>query len=70
MNIKQCRSAIFNLGLKYGISPDSISKKLLSAEDKRDMISGDLTHDVLDLHVKLWVDGGCQIMIYDKMPQI
>lgn len=56
---QQCKSIIFNLGIKYGISPARISLKLLSKEDKTDMLNGDIPLDCLDLAVKLWIEAGC-----------
>lgn len=44
------------IGFKLGISPSIISTKLLNQDDKNDMLNGDLTPEILELHVKLWMD--------------
>ena len=59
---KQCKSILFNLGIKHGVSPRMISERLLSPEDKVDMLNGDVPLESLDLHVKLWKEGGCEDM--------
>lgn len=56
---KECKSILFNLGLKYGVSPRLISERLLAPEDKDDMRNGDLPLESLDCHVKVWVEAGC-----------
>lgn len=34
---------IFNMAVKHGVSPKLISERLLSTDDKFDMIKGDLS---------------------------
>ena len=54
---KQCQKKLFQLGLKYGVSPRLISTKLLSEQDKHDMLAGILSDEALDESVKVWVAG-------------
>jgi hypothetical protein len=63
---KECKSILFKLGIKYGVSPNLISTRLLSPEDKVDMMNGDVPLESLDLHVKLWKEGGCEDMVGNK----
>ena len=59
---KECQRKIFNLGLKYGVSPKRISTHLLSECDKEDMINGVLKEGELEEHVKVWVEYGAQCL--------
>lgn len=56
--VEQCKSKLFRLGLKYGIAPALISTRLLSADDKHDMLSGLIPDELLDTAVKLWLQNG------------
>lgn len=56
MTEKECKSALFKLGIKYGIPPRLISERLLSKEDKHDMLQGFISFDVLSLHCKVWIE--------------
>lgn len=58
MTLQQCKSLIFKLGLKYGIAPRLISERLLSSEDKEDMLNDLLPSEVLDSAVALWKEDG------------
>lgn len=55
---EQCRSMIFKTGLKLGVSPKLIAERLLSDDDKEDMLEGRLKQDVLEVAVKVWKDNG------------
>lgn len=55
---EQCQKKLFNLGIKLGVSPKLISTRLLSKEDKEDMLNGLLSDDALECHVKVWKDAG------------
>ena len=52
---EQCQKKLFQLGIKLGVSPKLISLRLLSKEDKEDMLNGLLTDDALECHVKVWI---------------
>lgn len=55
---EQCKKKLFNLGIKYGVSPRLISERLLSPEDKEDMLNGLISDEALDCHVKVWKEYG------------
>lgn len=48
----ECQKIIFNLGIKFGVSPKLISTRMLSPQDKWDMLNGDLSIEALELCVK------------------
>ncbi len=58
MNKDQCRKTIFNLGMRFGVSPKLISERLLSDDDKRDMLTGEINENVLAVAVGAWKDAG------------
>lgn len=51
---EECQKIIFKLGIKFGVSPKLIATRLLSEDDKKDMVNGDLPIESLEAHVKLW----------------
>lgn len=55
---QQCKKMLFNLGLKLGVSPNLISTRLLSKEDKQDMLNGLVPVDVLEIFIKIWMKEG------------
>lgn len=55
---EECKKILFKLGLKHGVSPKLISEKLLSKEDKEDMVNGQLPYESLDAHVRVWKEHG------------
>lgn len=57
-NSDECKKIIFNIGIKYGVSPRLISIRLLSKEDKDDMLMVNLPMESLDCAVKMWIDAG------------
>lgn len=44
--------------MKHQAQPKLISERLLSAEDKQDMLAGLLSYETLDAHVKVWKEHG------------
>jgi hypothetical protein len=54
----ECKRLLSKIGLKIGVSPILISTRLLSDEDKKDMLNGDLSLEILELHVKMWMANG------------
>ena len=56
--IEDCQKSIFRLAIKHGVSPKLIATRLLSKEDKNDMVNGVLTLDALELAVTLWKEQG------------
>lgn len=49
---------LFKLAVKHGVPPKLISEKLLSKEDKEDMLNGLVSFDTLDCFVKVWKEQG------------
>lgn len=54
----ECKRILSKIGLKLGVSPTLIATRLLSEDDKQDMVNGDVPIESLELHVKLWMDAG------------
>lgn len=54
----ECKRILSRIGFKLGVSPALISTRLLSEDDKKDMLEGNLPIDSLELHVKLWIEAG------------
>lgn len=55
---EQCKSMLFKLAVKHGVAPRLIYDRLLSKEDKDDMLSGLVTFDSLDKAVEVWMESG------------
>jgi hypothetical protein len=55
---KECKSLIFKAGIKYGVSPTLISTKLLSKQDKNDMLEGSIDRECLETAVRIWIAAG------------
>lgn len=49
---------ILQIGIKLGVSPRLISERLLSEEDKEDMVNGLLSEEALMGHVQVWMQTG------------
>ena len=56
--VEECKSLLFKLGIKHGIAPKLISERLLSREDKEDMLQGLVTFETLDCAVEVWSESG------------
>ena len=55
---EQCKSKIFKIAIKLGCPPNLIATRLLSEEDKLDMIEGLVPDDAIEAHVRAWMDAG------------
>jgi hypothetical protein len=55
---EQCQKILFNVGIKLGVAPKLIATRLLSTDDKEDMLNGLISEPVLECHVKAWIDSG------------
>jgi len=53
---EECKQLLKEVAVKYGVSPALISTRLLSTEDKEDMLNGDLSRETLECYVKDWID--------------
>ena len=51
---KECQTKIFNLGIKFGVSPKLIATRLLSLEDKEDMLNGLVPDSALETAIVAW----------------
>ena len=58
MTLEECKKALFRLGIKHGVAPKLISERLLSKEDKEDMLQGLVTLETLDCFVRVWKESG------------
>ncbi len=56
--VRECQSMLFKLGVEFGISPKIISSKLLSIDDKNDMLEGLISYDALRVAVERWIAVG------------
>lgn len=55
---EDCKRILFKVGLKFGVSPKLISERLLDAQDKCDMLNGEVPIEMLEVAVKAWMDAG------------
>lgn len=55
---QECQKIISNMGWLCGCSPKLIATRLLSEEDKQDMLNGDLPIDALECAIKVWMSNG------------
>lgn len=58
MTLEECKKLLVKLAIRHGVPPKLISERLLSVDDKNDMLSGLLTFETLNYHVKLWKEYG------------
>lgn len=56
--VEECKKMLFKLAIKYGVAPKLISERLLSKEDKEDMLYGLVSFNTLDFFVNVWKDQG------------
>lgn len=54
----ECKRILFKVGLKLGVSPKLISERLLSDQDKCDMLSGEISIVELEASTEVWRDNG------------
>lgn len=52
---EECQRQLFQIGIKIGVSPKLISTRLLSKQDKEDMLAGLIPPESLMAAVKIWV---------------
>ena len=55
---QECQKKLFDIGLKLGVSPKLIATRLLSKDDKDDMLQGLISDDSLLTAVKIWQENG------------
>jgi hypothetical protein len=54
----ECKKIISKVAWQCGCSPRLIATRLLSEDDKHDMLNGDLPLETLICTVKTWMDAG------------
>lgn len=58
LTAEECKRILFKVGIKFGVSPALISTRLLDAQDKCDMLNGEVPVEMLEVAVKAWQDAG------------
>lgn len=58
MTVDECKRMLFKLAIKHGVAPKLISERLLSKDDKEDMLAGLVSLETLDCFVKVWKESG------------
>lgn len=53
-----CKRMLFKLAIKHGVAPKLISERLLSKDDKEDMLNGLVSFETLDAYVQIWKEYG------------
>jgi hypothetical protein len=56
--VEECKKMLFKLAIKHGVAPKLISERLLSREDKEDMLQGLVTFETLNCAVEVWKEQG------------
>lgn len=56
--VDECKKILVKLAIKHGVPPKLISDRLLSKDDKEDMLQELISFDTLDCSVKLWKEHG------------
>lgn len=56
--VEECKRMLFKAAIKHGVAPKLISERLLSKEDKNDMLEGLVSFETLDCHVRVWKEQG------------
>lgn len=58
LTTEECKKILFKVGIKFGVSPKLISERLLAAQDKCDMLNGEMPIGCLEVAVQAWMDAG------------
>lgn len=58
ITVEECKKMLFKLAIKHGVAPKLISERLLSKDDKEDMLQGLITFETLDCAVAVWKEYG------------
>ncbi len=54
--VEECKKILFKLAIKHGVAPKLISERLLSLQDKEDMLQGLVSFETLNCAVEMWLD--------------
>ncbi len=55
---EECKRILSKLGFKFGVSPALIATRLLSEDDKNDMVNGELPLETLECAIQVWMKYG------------
>jgi hypothetical protein len=58
LSVEQCKDLLKIVGKMLCVRADLISTRLLSKEDKQDLMSGEISIETLMTHVKVWMSNG------------
>lgn len=58
LSVEQCKDLLRMIAKMFCVKAELISTRLLSKEDKQDMLDGLLTIESLMAHVKVWIQNG------------
>ena len=58
ISTSEAKQIIKKIGLKLRVSPALISTRLISAQDKCDMLNGDISVEALEQATGAWMDAG------------
>lgn len=58
LSVEQCKDLLRTIGRALCVKADLISTRLLSKEDKQDMLNGLIPVESLMTHVKIWIHYG------------
>lgn len=59
MNINEIKRWIVKISRRYNVDAAGVSMRLLSTDDKQDLLDGLITYDELDAAVRVWATQGC-----------
>jgi hypothetical protein len=66
MDIKLIKKWIIEIAQRYDVAPVDISMKLLSKEDKQDLINEKISRAELEDAINVWVSQGCQDFVCQR----
>jgi hypothetical protein len=66
MNVDECKKSIISIGWRCGVPPSFISERLLSKDDKEDMLNNLLPPEVLHVFVETWKEQGMSDVAHGK----
>ena len=58
LSVEHCKNLLMELGKMMCVKAELISMRLLSKEDKQDMLNGNLPLEALVTGVELWINAG------------
>lgn len=67
LSVEQCKDLLTQAARMFCLEAQAISEKLLSLDDKHDMMNGDLAIESFLMHVKIWAQNGCFDLVNPKI---